>query len=127
RHMSGSDGLAFGVDGVAEMPLPTANGWLAGNPKDYDRTHAIDVPQLFQFLRATQLETLKKLGIADYKDSKDINRQKFLARLSNEIGKRGVIDVLRKEIGRSTRLNSSHLGISYAVFCLKKKKKEITK
>ena len=24
---------------------------------------------------------------------------------------------------RSTRLNSSHLGISYAVFCLKKKKK----
>src|SRR5258705_5718931 len=29
-----------------------------------------------------------------------------------------------KEIDRkSTRLNSSHLGISYAVFCLKKKKK----
>src|SRR5262245_64066653 len=26
------------------------------------------------------------------------------------------------EIGKSTRLNSSHLGISYAVFCLKKKK-----
>src|SRR5262245_64137010 len=30
---------------------------------------------------------------------------------------------LRKPIDRkSTRLNSSHLGISYAVFCLKKKK-----
>src|SRR5205814_7233711 len=27
------------------------------------------------------------------------------------------------KIGRGTRLNSSHLGISYAVFCLKKKKK----
>src|SRR3989454_5499441 len=27
-----------------------------------------------------------------------------------------------KQIGRSTRLNSSHLVISYAVFCLKKKK-----
>src|ERR1039458_885910 len=27
---------------------------------------------------------------------------------------------------KSTRLNSSHLGISYAVFCLKKKKKLIT-
>src|SRR5262245_65350693 len=25
---------------------------------------------------------------------------------------------------KSTRLNSSHLGISYAVFCLKKKKKQ---
>src|SRR5262245_64221488 len=28
-----------------------------------------------------------------------------------------------KEDRKSTRLNSSHLGISYAVFCLKKKKK----
>src|SRR5207249_10240719 len=28
------------------------------------------------------------------------------------------------EIGRSTRLNSSHVSISYAVFCLKKKKKK---
>src|SRR5947207_10567190 len=28
------------------------------------------------------------------------------------------------EIGRGTRLNSSHTVISYAVFCLKKKKKE---
>src|SRR5437899_8722054 len=27
---------------------------------------------------------------------------------------------------KSTRLNSSHLGISYAVFCLKKKKKKHT-
>src|SRR5258705_8916174 len=27
---------------------------------------------------------------------------------------------------KSTRLNSSHLGISYAVFCLKKKKKNQT-
>src|SRR5205814_7955527 len=35
----------------------------------------------------------------------------------------------RREVGlevdrKSTRLNSSHLGISYAVFCLKKKKKK---
>src|SRR5438045_8890617 len=28
---------------------------------------------------------------------------------------------------KSTRLNSSHLGISYAVFCLKKKKEKKTK
>src|SRR5262245_64246221 len=27
---------------------------------------------------------------------------------------------------KSTRLNSSHLGISYAVFCLKKKKQNVT-
>src|SRR5256885_2812665 len=30
----------------------------------------------------------------------------------------------RREDRKSTRLNSSHLVISYAVFCLKKKKKE---
>src|SRR5262245_63620202 len=29
-----------------------------------------------------------------------------------------------REDRKSTRLNSSHLGISYAVFCLKKKKKK---
>src|SRR5947199_5182545 len=31
-----------------------------------------------------------------------------------------------REDRKSTRLNSSHLGISYAVFCLKKKKKKKT-
>src|SRR5258705_10171408 len=31
-------------------------------------------------------------------------------------------DIARRD-RKSTRLNSSHLGISYAVFCLKKKKK----
>src|SRR5262245_64090937 len=30
----------------------------------------------------------------------------------------------RREDRKSTRLNSSHLGISYAVFCLKKKKQK---
>src|SRR5215831_20683695 len=33
-------------------------------------------------------------------------------------------DLQRGEDRKSTRLNSSHLGISYAVFCLKKKKKK---
>src|SRR5262245_62912996 len=34
----------------------------------------------------------------------------------------GAIDAGRGADRKSTRLNSSHLGISYAVFCLKKKK-----
>src|SRR5258705_9829008 len=33
----------------------------------------------------------------------------------------------REQDRKSTRLNSSHLGISYAVFCLKKKKKKTYK
>src|SRR5438045_8382677 len=32
--------------------------------------------------------------------------------------------VCERQDRKSTRLNSSHLGISYAVFCLKKKKKK---
>src|SRR5437899_8571634 len=47
-------------------------------------------------------------------------------------GKRGLHHLPRgraaarsEEDRKSTRLNSSHLGISYAVFCLKKKKKKI--
>src|SRR5947199_5247921 len=32
------------------------------------------------------------------------------------------VEVTSEEDRKSTRLNSSHLGISYAVFCLKKKK-----
>jgi type I restriction enzyme R subunit len=107
-HMTGMDGLAPAAEGAADTWAETpdaisaakaaGSGWLAGQPKDYDRTHALDVPQLLQFLQATQPETLKKLGIANYRDGKDINRQKFLARLSNEIGKRGVIDVMRKGV-----------------------------
>src|SRR5256885_5054594 len=39
-----------------------------------------------------------------------------------------LIDLIRHQVDRkSTRLNSSHLVISYAVFCLKKKKKTSTK
>src|SRR5262245_63565190 len=33
-------------------------------------------------------------------------------------------EAIAVEDRKSTRLNSSHLGISYAVFCLKKKKKK---
>src|SRR5947209_17173462 len=39
-------------------------------------------------------------------------------------------EVGRRQLGgdrKSTRLNSSHANISYAVFCLKKKKKNIVK
>src|SRR5258707_2112952 len=35
-------------------------------------------------------------------------------------------NTLRQIDRKSTRLNSSHANISYAVFCLKKKKKKIT-
>ncbi len=99
RHMTGMDGLAVTPGVWAETTLPYGGtGYIAGSAKDYDRAHAIDVPQLFAFLHATQPEAFKKLMMADANDPKDINRLKFLARVSSETGKRGVIDVLRKGI-----------------------------
>jgi type I restriction enzyme R subunit len=100
RSMTGADGLSFDSS-VLETPEEIAarkaagHGWTAGDPRDYDRGHAIDTAQLWQFLQETQPEELKKLAVADFKDTKDINRQKFLTRLSNEIGKNGVVHVLR--------------------------------
>jgi type I restriction enzyme R subunit len=56
------------------------------------------VYQLFAFSKATQPDAFKKLALLDEHDVRDINRLKFLTRLSSEIAKRGVIDVLRKGI-----------------------------
>src|SRR5947199_10346421 len=49
------------------------------------------------------------------------HRIRDLARFANRGRHRS-----RPEDRKSTRLNSSHLGISYAVFCLKKKKTKTT-
>jgi type I restriction enzyme R subunit len=96
RHMTGTDGLAVSAGSVEEKPDATGTGYFAGSPKDYDRSQALDVHQLFAFLSTTQPNAFKKLEMSD--DPKDINRLKFLARLTAEIGKRGVIDVLRKGV-----------------------------
>jgi type I restriction enzyme R subunit len=99
RHMTGTNGLAVTPGVVADPPTPYGGaGYFAGSAKDYDRTHALDTPQLFAFLHATQPAAFKKLGVPDTGDPKDINRLKFLARISSEISKRGVIDVLRRGV-----------------------------
>ncbi|MFO1219370.1 MAG: type I restriction endonuclease subunit R [Burkholderiaceae bacterium] len=99
RHMTGTDGLDAPPNVMSRPPVPYGGtGYFAGSPKDYDRAHALDVAQLFAFLRATQPKALEKLGMADADDAKDINRLKFLGRLSAETAKRGVIDVLRKGV-----------------------------
>jgi type I restriction enzyme R subunit len=97
RHMTGTDGLAVVPNHVAEQPPSYGGtGYTAGSAKDYDRAYALDVPQLFAFLRTTLPEAFRKLAMVDTSDTRDMNRLRFLARLSAEIGKRGVIDVLRK-------------------------------
>lgn len=82
--------------GLAEEPEPFVglSAWLRSDPRDYDRGWNIDLPQLRAFLAATQPPLVAALDF----DSDSPTRQKFLARLQGEIGKRGVIDVLRKGI-----------------------------
>ena len=97
--MTGTDGLAIVPGAMTEPPTPhCGTGYFAGSPRDYDRAHALDSVQLFAFLSSTQPDAVTKLAMVDALDAKDLNRLKFLSRLSAEIGKRGVIDVLRKGI-----------------------------
>lgn len=69
-------------------------GWVTGDPSDYDRAWLVDLPKLGAFLEATQPKVAVALDMAN--DS-PVRRQ-FLARLSGELTKRGVVDVLRKGI-----------------------------
>src|SRR5258708_35054060 len=96
RQVTGVAGLVVASGTVTQTPDANGSGYFAGSPKDYDRAHALDVPQLFAFLQATQPEAFEKLAMSDAPD--DINRLKFLSRLSGAVGKRGVIDVLRKGV-----------------------------
>jgi len=54
----------------------------------------------------------------------------FVEKIVNELFTKGWLEEnyssanIEKRDRKSTRLNSSHLGISYAVFCLKKKKRQ---
>jgi type I restriction enzyme R subunit len=99
RHFTGVDGLAVPPNAFSDVAPPFGGiGYLASSAQDFDRAHALDAHQLFAFLNATQPDALKRLGIANLSDPKDLTRVKFLTRLSSEIGKRGIVDVLRKGI-----------------------------
>jgi type I restriction enzyme R subunit len=111
HHLTGGDGISVMPNTVAELPPAYGGtGYFAGSAKDYDRVQALDVPQLFAFLSATQSEPFRKLAMADAADPKDLSRLKFLTRLSAEIHNRGVIDVLRKGIDHHP---SGHFDLFY--------------
>ncbi|MYC97318.1 MAG: type I restriction endonuclease subunit R [Caldilineaceae bacterium SB0661_bin_32] len=80
------------TDALRERPAAYGAGWLAGNPRDYDREHCLDLAQLSAFLHQTQPDTAALLSL----DEDTPTRRKFLARLQGEINKRGTIDLLRK-------------------------------
>jgi type I restriction enzyme R subunit len=81
-----------GLEGLIVNSLCSAeSGYVPGDPKDYDRDHAIDLTKLIAFLQETQPKIVEKLGLME----DGPKRASFLARLQGEVAKRGVIDVLR--------------------------------
>ena len=70
------------------------NGWLPGDPQDYERAHCVDLRHLSAFLSATQPETAAALAL----NADSTTRRRFLDRLKREITSRGIIDVLRKGV-----------------------------
>jgi len=90
---------------VRDMTSPDA-GWVAGEPKDYDRAYCVELAKLGAFLEATQPEIAESLALG----SDSPTRQKFLARLQGEVAKRGVINVLRTGI----KHGAHHIEFFYA-------------
>ena len=89
-----ADTSETGLEALIVRSLIDEGGYIAGDPKDYDRDHAIDTAQLFAFLKATQPEAVETLGIG----AEGLPRLRFLDRLRSEIDRRGVVDVLRKGV-----------------------------
>src|SRR5256885_4577060 len=68
-------------------------------------------------------------GLHGRESARRARKARILASAVSRLGLEpaGAISLIARSVDRkSTRLNSSHLVISYAVFCLKKKKKQCT-
>ncbi|WP_233248371.1 type I restriction endonuclease [Desulfonatronum sp. SC1] len=89
--MKPTDTSEKGLESIIVTSLVEEAGYVQGDPRDYDREHAVDPPKLLEFLAATQLATYEALGI----NEEGPRRTQFLHRLQGEIAKRGVVDVLR--------------------------------
>src|SRR3712207_7513062 len=81
------------------------------------RSRAVEVLAPQRGPRARLVELAVKNAQATYVSRRDKTKdaEEALARMQERLG-------LKRVDRKSTRLNSSHANISYAVFCLKKKK-----
>jgi type I restriction enzyme, R subunit len=93
--MPTTDTTETGLEALITASLTvSASGYVQGDPKDYDRDHALDLSKLLAFLQPTQSQVVEQLGIGD----DGPKRAAFLARLQGEIAKRGIIDILRSGV-----------------------------
>ncbi len=92
--MKFTDTSEAGLETTIVKSLIEEAGYQAGNPQDYDRSYAVDLVKLTDFIGATQPEVADRLSL----EVDSPTRTKFLHRLQGEIAKRGIIDVLRKGV-----------------------------
>src|SRR5690554_7463884 len=69
-------------------------------------------------------ETVEELGLKSAKLNLDVTLARGLNYYTGAIFEVAAPETVKLGDRKSTRLNSSHVRISYAVFCLKKKKKK---
>src|ERR1700693_1557406 len=91
KPMSTTDTTEKGLETLIIDSLVNEAGYSRGEPRDYDRDHAVDLVKLTEFIGKTQPTAVEPLGI----DTDGPKRAAFLARLQGEVAKRGVIDILR--------------------------------
>ena len=92
--MEATDTTEKGFESLIVNWLVNHNGYEQGHSHDFNTEYALDTARLFRFLKNTQPDAVKKLQL-------ETNPQKtaqFLARVRDEITKRGIVDVLRKGI-----------------------------
>lgn len=81
-----------GLETMIVRCLTDENHYEEGLNTDYNKVYAIDEVRLFRFLHDTQEKRLKELRI----EENEIEKKKFLDRLSKKLSDDGVIAVLRK-------------------------------
>ncbi|KKO18537.1 MAG: DEAD/DEAH box helicase, partial [Candidatus Brocadia fulgida] len=89
--MNPTDMSEKGLETLIVNSLINDAGYVPGDPKDYDREHAVDLAKLMEFAKVTQPKAFEALSLGEDTPK----RTKFLHRLQGEIARRGVIDVLR--------------------------------
>lgn len=92
--MAFTDKTEKGFETIIVNWLVEQNGYEQGTNDDYSKEYAVDETRLFRFLNDTQPREMAKLGV----NNSDQKKRQFLNRLSGEIAKRGIIDVLRNGV-----------------------------
>ncbi len=89
-----TDTSEYGLESLIVASFVNDSGYILGDPHDFDREYALDLPLLLQFIESTQPQVFAQLDIGN----PGPKRVQFLHRLYSEIAKRGIVDVLRSGI-----------------------------